>query len=172
MSITTKNRPGSQWLSRRRGLVAEIETLRSEYLNQLPEMRAAEEDALKSVRELHQALREAETKHREAQATARRGALRHGGQVTRLERELSESAPNVIDEFIGDMRNLTQSTQGTSPTIKLGKSNVESFKVRLAEIGRARLAAEALKLQALSVPETTESLAQIRSAIPAIGGSV
>lgn len=143
-------------LARRKGWVAEIEKLEAEHLEALPEFNAAVDAAADRVKKAKEALAEAEAAYRVTLGPRSEVALRVGRQRSLLQGRLRDSSPAEIDEFLTEIKAEDVRLQRGDP------KTVTARQARAADLRASRIAAEELRLQALTPAELAERLDEIR----------
>ncbi|MBI4498194.1 MAG: hypothetical protein HY689_09875 [Chloroflexi bacterium] len=170
-------------LAERRALVGEVERLEAAWGNERARLDGEVKRTKNSLEEVREALRKAEEEHARAVGTLRSASFGHDHALQRLERKLREGAPEVLDDFLKELRDLADETrraiQSEEPVHSLvpwnekpGLSNAPSVRARLEAIRRALDEAEALKLAALAPDELAAHLDALRRGLPEIGPMV
>jgi hypothetical protein len=160
-------------------LVEELAQLTREHERALPALVKAEEKALDRLQQARAAVRDAERAHLAAMGERQSATSRLDSARSQREAQLRASAPEAIDAFLQEIARLADDTRANGLRFEdvhvgiIGRSfarisNAVSVRTRLEALSEARLAAEALKLEALAPKQLAERISAIREGIPQV----
>jgi hypothetical protein len=170
----------------RMNLKAQAETLRKERGKQLRELNDAAAVAQQHLEAARKTLTAAELEHRQAAQAQGQTRAHYDARITKLERQLLETAPAVIDDFIGwladqehDCREteITERAQKTDPpkinthtdeAVREYWNDGASLQERMAAIRNARAEADGLKGLILDADDIQQRLDALRESLPAV----
>lgn len=165
-------------LAARRSLAEELGEVLSGLEANAPKLVQADAKFAEQVRKAEERLQALRLSSGASEERQIRNRLDHRKSL--LESQLAQTAPAVIDAFIDALYREEERVRNQGVSIDpprrnvLGKmvgggSNLKSVTARTQGIRAARIAAEALKLQALTEEELGKRLDALRAAIPEVG---
>ena len=147
-------------------MVEEIADLKTERADKIRPLTSDLQRATTAVEDAQQQLLLAKAQQHTADSKLRQVIHTTASQISRIEKELVATAPEVINTFCDELNEDARKLRSKGVTKTGKKSNIKSFNVLLSAMREAIIEAEKLKL--LAVPDTASRLQALRTGLPAI----
>ena len=150
----------------RSDLFNEISIIKERRNTELQTLNLALDKAQTNFNEAQTKLTEAETCKHTAAGNVHRTALSYKSHIERVNRQLLETAPECINDFILEIKQDMDDMRNTGITKTGKKTNIKSFNARLEGMRAAIDEAESFKL--LPATDIDSMLQALRGGLPAI----
>ena len=151
---------------KRTDLFIEMDEIKERRNSELQTLNLALDKAQTNFNAAQTKLTEAETCKHTAAGDVHRTTASYKAQIERVSRQILKTAPEVINDFIIEIKQDMDDLRNTGFTQTNKLSNIKSFNARLQAMREAVIEAQALKLQA--VPDIGSMLQALRAGLPAI----
>jgi hypothetical protein len=162
-------------LARRLDLVAQRASMEKSAAEEYPKLQASLQAAGDKVAAAAAALQDARAQYDRATAVCSSASFQHEGRRDVIDRELRKTAPEAIDKALAHLEEVREETRAAlnsqgegvgSARTRVG--NGESVRRRIFAINEARVAIEALKLEALDDDVLATRIAAIFDGLPPV----